>query len=199
MLSLIALAAGNAMARPADYRLDPVHSRIAFSVQHLGFSSAIGTFSRPRGWLHFDPDDWRSARAEIEIDLASLDLGDADWNARLARKDGFDSGAFPLARFRSTAVRPVDARHFTVEGLLTLRGQDHPVRLEVRFNRLARHPLTLRRTAGFSATARLSRSALGLTAWKSMVGDEVELRVEVEAQRKRRPATNEPGGDHATP
>ena len=52
------------------------------------------------------------------------------------------------------------------------------------FNQLKRHPLPpFHRTAGFSATATLSRKAFGIDAWPSVIGDDVELRIEAEAIR----------------
>ena len=58
--------------------------------------------------------------------------------------------------------------------------------LEVAFNALKRHPLPpFRRTAGFSATTTLSRRDFGIDAWPSVIGDAVELRIEVEATRAR--------------
>lgn len=190
------LLAPLAQAKLRDYRIDPVHSRVMFSVDHLGFSKAIGTFAAPTGWIRFDPDDPAASSAEVELDLRRLDLGDTEWNQRMARRDGFDSEAHPLARFSSQRIEPAGDRAFVLHGELHLRGARYPLELQVQFNRLARHPLTLRRTAGFSARATLSRAALGLDAWKRMVGDEVELRIEVEATRKRRPADAKQG---ATP
>ena len=38
-----------------------------------------------------------------------------------------------------------------------------------------------RRTVGFSATTTISRADFGITAWKSVIGDDVELRIEAEA------------------
>ena len=59
--------------------------------------------------------------------------------------------------------------------------------MEVTLNALKRHPLPpFRRTAGFSATATLSRADFGIDAWKSVIGDRVELRLEVEATRTRK-------------
>jgi polyisoprenoid-binding protein YceI len=55
----------------------------------------------------------------------------------------------------------------------------------VKFNKLARHPLTFKRTAGFSATARLSRKDFGMDSWEKVVGDEVQLILEVEATREK--------------
>jgi hypothetical protein len=58
--------------------------------------------------------------------------------------------------------------------------------MEVTFNALKRHPLPpFRRTAGFSATATLSRKAFGIDAWPSVIGDEVKLLIEAEAVRSR--------------
>jgi len=199
------LAAVAIPAAPRDYAIDPLHTRVLFSVDHLGYSRALGTFSAPSGRLRFDPRDWRSAEVEIEIDLGSLDLGDAGWNARMLRRDFFDAEQHPTARFRSTRVEPLEAGGALVHGLLSLRGVSREVTLEARLNRLARHPLTLRRTAGFSATATLSRSAFGMSAWKSAVGDAVFLTIEVEATRTRRGAqadgddADEAGEDADTP
>jgi polyisoprenoid-binding protein YceI len=187
LLAVALFAAAPLAAAPREYALDPVHSRVVFSVDHQGFSQAIGTFSAPRGRLRFDPTDWSSAEVEVEIAIAGLDLGDADWNRRMQRRDAFDSEHHPLARFRSITIEPIDAQHARVHGELSLRGQTAPVTLEVRLNRVARNPLTLRRTAGFSASATLSRSAFGMNAWRT-VGDAVQLRIEVEALRSgRRP------------
>jgi len=185
LLALVLALPLPAVAAARDYAIDPVHSRVLFSVDHLGYAQALGTFSAPRGWLRFDPDDWRAARVEVTIDLATLDLGDTDWNRRLARRDFFDIERHPQARFVSERIEPIDRRRARVIGQLELRGQRREVVLDVRFNKAGRHPLTLRRSVGFSATARLSRAAFGMRAWKSMVGDEVELRIEVEARRRR--------------
>jgi len=188
-LLVLLLAPALSCAKARDYAIDPVHSRVLFSVEHLGFAKALGTFSAPRGWLRFDPDDWSSAQVEVEIDVGTLDLGDTDWNQRMARRDFFDSQRHPRARFVSTRIEPVDARRARVVGQLSLRGVQREIVLDVHFNRLARHPLTLRRTAGFSATAQLNRQDFGMRAWRTMVGDTVELRIEVEAQRRRAPTT----------
>jgi len=73
-------------AKPLCYELDPVLSRIGFSVGHDGYARALRTFSRPQGELWFDPADWRSARVEVRIDLATLDLCDDAFNTRIAAR-----------------------------------------------------------------------------------------------------------------
>jgi len=177
---------------PQAYTLDPVHTRVLFAIEHAGFSDALGTVSGSTGVLLFDPDDWSSARLEVRVPLARLDLGDAKWNAAALANNLLDGDDHPEARFVSTEVRASDANHALVCGNLTLSGVTRPLCLDVTLNALKRYPLPpFRRTAGFSATATLSRSEFGVDGWKSLIGDEVELRIEAEAVRADRSVAGE--------
>jgi polyisoprenoid-binding protein YceI len=184
LAALLAVAAPLG-AETRRYELDPVHSRIVFLVSHAGFSRAIGTFSGVEGVLEFDESDWRGARVEARIRIDSLELGDAKWRERILDPTFFDAGRHPEARFVSTRVEPAGDGRLRVTGNLELRGERREVVLDVTINRIDRHPLTLRGTAGFSARTQLSRAAFGMQKWKNLVGDEVELMIEVEALRRR--------------
>ncbi len=185
---LLLLWAGLSPASAADktYRLDPVHTRVLFAVEHAGFSNALGTVSGSSGQLRFDPDDWSTARLEVSVPLQRLDLGDEKWNQAVRASNLLDTERFPTATFVSTRIEPIDPRHASVHGNLTLHGISKEVKLDVTLNALKRHPLPpFRRTVGFSATTTLSRAEFGIDAWKSLIGDRVELRLEVEATRTR--------------
>lgn len=186
-LALLCLLPALAGAAPARYSLDPVHTRVLFAIEHAGFSHALGTISGSEGELVFDPDDWAAARLDVRIPLTRLELGEDKWNKAALARNLLDGDRYPQARFVSRRVEPIDAAHANVTGLLTLRGVTREVTLTVKLNALKRHPLPpFRRTAGFSATATLSRADFGIDAWKSMIGDQVELRIEVEAVREGR-------------
>lgn len=173
-----------ALAAPDTYVLDPVHTRVLLAVDHAGFSQALGTVSGSTGTLLFDPDNWRSARLEAEVPLTRLDFGDEAWNTATRGRGLLDAERHPVARFRSTRVEPLGDDRARVVGLLTLRGVEREVVLEVVLNGLRRYPLPpFRRTVGFSATTTLSRAEFGSTAWASVIGDSVALRLEVEATR----------------
>jgi polyisoprenoid-binding protein YceI len=184
ILCLLALLPATAFGRDAlaEYRLDPVHTRVMFAISHAGFSHAIGTVSGSTGTVVFDPEDWTRARVDVRVPIARADLGDADWNKATLAKSLLDAEGHPEARFVSTRVEPVDTTHAKVHGDLTLRGVTREVVLDVTLNAVKRHPMPpFRRTVGFSATTLLSRADFGITAWKSVIGDEVELRIEAEA------------------
>lgn len=182
-LAVMAPSALAASAKTASFALDPVHTRIAFQVSHAGFSNPIGSFSGSTGRLEFDDKDWSTARLDVRIPLASLNLGDEKWQQKILDSTFFNASKFPEAHFVSTQVKMSDPQHGSVIGDLTLHGVTHPVTLSVTLNALKRHPLTLKKTAGFSATATLSRKDFGITAWEHLVGDQVQLLLEVEAVR----------------
>src|SRR3546814_17101533 len=91
------LLPATAMAQVHGYRLDPVHTRVVFAIDHAGYSTALGTASGSTGTIAFDPEDWRSARVDIEVPLQRIDLGDERWNR--AAKRMLDVERHPLARF----------------------------------------------------------------------------------------------------
>lgn len=174
-------------ATPVRYELDPVHTRVVFAVSHAGFSQALGAVSGSHGTLVFDPDDWSGATLEVNVPLQRLELGDEAWNRAALARSLLDAQRWPEARFVSTRIETLAPDRFVVHGELTLHGVTREVPLQVAFNSLRRHPLPpFRRTAGFSATATISRSEFGIDAWPSVIGDQVELRIEAEAVRGAR-------------
>lgn len=174
---------GPAPAAPVDYRFDPVHSHLQFEADHMGFSTSIGRFTRWQGGFTHDPDNPGANRVDVSIDIGSLDLGDANWNRTMLGRKWFDAEAFPAARFVGTRFEPVDAGSARLHGELTLKGVTRPLTLDVRINRIGTHPYTLKATAGFSATATVSRSEFGLDALAGTLADAVVIRIEVEGQR----------------
>jgi polyisoprenoid-binding protein YceI len=180
------LAGAVCAGEPEQYRLDPVHTRVMFAIDHAGFSKAIGTVSGSTGTLVFDPDDWRSAQLKASVPMNRIDLGDAAWNKATLAGNLLGAADHPTAEFVSTRAEPLAPDRATVHGTLTLRGVTREVALDVTLNAAKRHPLPpFRRTVGFSATTTLSRKAFGIDAWPSVIGDSVELRIEAEAVRGR--------------
>lgn len=170
----------DAVAEPATYVFDTVHSQVHASASHLGFSNSTARFPITEGKLTFDPADWSQASVEATIDAAGLDFGDATWNEHMRAAQFFNTAEFPKLTFRSTRASGSGNRG-TVEGELTMLGQSHPVVLDVTFNQLADNPFSKKPTVGFSAMAKLKRSEWGMTAYVPNVGDEVTIRIEVEA------------------
>jgi polyisoprenoid-binding protein YceI len=82
-----------------------------------------GQFKSFRAKLAFDPAKPAAAKAEFEIDLASIDAGSKDANDEVAGKAWFDTKAFPVARFVATSVKPLGNNRFEVAGKMSIKGK----------------------------------------------------------------------------
>ena len=82
-----------------------------------------GQFKSFRSKLAFDPAKPAAARAELEIDLASIDAGSKDANDEVASKAWFNTKDFPVAKFVSTSVKPLGGNRFEVAGKMTIKGR----------------------------------------------------------------------------
>ncbi|KGI78726.1 polyisoprenoid-binding protein [Oleiagrimonas soli] len=180
---LLALTPIGAQAASHLYRFDPVHSQILFSISHNGYSHALGRLHIARGWLRFDPDDWSTAQTELDIDVGSVDMGDAGWSRTVRERSLLDAKAHPTAHFVSTSVRKTGDDIGTIDGKLTLRGVTRPVQIQVRLNRIGRTIFEMKTVAGFSGSAQLDRNAFGITRNPGSIGRTVTVRLEIEALR----------------
>lgn len=195
--TLFLLLAGNANAARESFDIDPVHTRVAFTVSHAGFSNAIGTFAGSTGQLQFDENDWSQSSVSVNIPIASLNLGDADWQKKILDGTFFDADKYSSASFVSQRIEKLSDNKGIAHGVLTIRNISQPVSLDFSLNLLKRHPLTFKRTIGFSATATISRKAFGMDAWKSVIGDEVKIIIELEAAKAKSANPQEPTNDTA--
>jgi len=178
----LVLSAASTPAVGADFRIDNVHSQIFFSASHDGYTNPSGRMHVKNGTFSFDADDWSQARVDATVDIGSLDMGDAPWNAKLLNAF-FDSPHYPAAHFVSTRVEKTGDRTGVVHGNLTLLDKTRPVDLQVTFNRAAVNGFSLHYVAGFSAVAKFKRSVFGMTRDIPSVGDEVTVHMEIEGVR----------------
>mgnify|MGYP001323444093 FL=1 len=168
--------------RAGQYVLDPNHASLIWKLNHLGFSTFLGTFNDFEASLDFDPEDIENASLEVIIDTSSLDVDIPEFEEELKGDNWFDVAVYPQAVFRTTRfVESIDEDSFIYEGDLTLLGTTAPVTLEVNFRGGGRNFLTRSYTVGFSGSATFNRSDFGLDRFTSFgVGDEIELEIHVE-------------------
>jgi polyisoprenoid-binding protein YceI len=170
----------DAHAAPETYRFDPVHTQIWFAASHENLSHPLGRLRVKDGWFQFDPDDIANAKVYVEVDLASVDMGDQKWSDTIKSGQFFDTGRFPTARYTSTSVTPKDKTSGTIHGDLILHGVTKPIDVDFKFNRVGNDPYTFKRKAGFSATAKLNRNDFDMKRFQDVVGQDVELTLVIE-------------------
>src|SRR5579864_5690251 len=122
------------------WQIDDVHTHIGFSVKHLMVSTVRGRFTRYRGSARIDPSDFTRSAFEGEIDVASIDTGNAQRDEHLRTGDFFDAANHPKILFRSTRVERQGDGEFVVHGDLGLRGVTLPVSFAVEFHGTSKNP-----------------------------------------------------------
>ena len=168
--------------RAGQYVLDPNHASLIWKLNHLGFSTFLGSFNDFEATLDFDPEDIENASLEVVIDTSSLDVDIPEFEEELRGDNWFDVEVHPQAVYRTTGfLEAIDEDTFIFAGDLTLLGNTAPVNLEVNFHGGGRNFLTRSYTVGFSGSARFNRSDFGLDRFTSFgVGDEIDLEIHVE-------------------
>ena len=168
------------MAAAQAWQFDQSHTRVGFTVDHMGFSTVVGDFRQFDGAVQYDPKQPAALKVNFEIDTKSIDSG---WEARdehLRKAEFFNVEKFPKMTFTSTAVKVVSDTRSQVTGNLTLLGVTKPVTLEVTLNKTAINPITKLQTAGITATTTIKRSDWGMTTYVPAVGDEIPVRIDAE-------------------
>ena len=110
-----------------DYQVDPTHSRLGFAAKHAMVATVRGQFKVYSGEVHLDEENPENSWAKVEIDVASVDTGNADRDAHLRTPDFFDIEKYPTITFVSTKVEKVDGDVFTLIGDLTINDKTNPV------------------------------------------------------------------------
>ena len=180
------IAAASFSAQAADkYDIDPTHTQVQFTYNHLGFSNITGRFDEVKGDFLFDAADPTKSSVSITIPVASISTGVAKLDEHLLKADFFDATQFPTATFKSTGVTAAGEGKLAVAGDLTIHGVTRPVVLDVTINGIGEHPMRKLPAAGFDATATIKRSDFGVGAYVPAVGDEVTLSITVEATQAK--------------
>ncbi|MFY9812135.1 YceI family protein [Aquabacterium sp.] len=162
------------------WSIDPAHTHISFSVSHLGLTHTPGIFRRFEACLDFNDSRIEASRVSFEIDVASIDTAFEMRDEHLRGPDWFNAKEHPNIVFTSAEVRHIEGIHYAIDGELTIRGVSHPVTFEVALTGQTVNPWTQSPLIGFTARATVSRSAYGMGAFASALGDAVELRLETE-------------------
>lgn len=179
----IAAAATSSFAEAEAYKLDPSHSQIVFSYNHLGFSTTYGMFSGFEGDIQFDQEDPAKSSVSVSMPVRSMLTG---WEARFGHfmsPDFFDASEDEMVSFVSTGIEVTGDDTALITGDLTLNDVTKSVVLDAKLNQAMVHPMAGVPFAGFDATTELKRTDFNLGQFAPFVSDEVQVVISIEAMK----------------
>ncbi|MFI5149290.1 MAG: YceI family protein [Bacteroidia bacterium] len=160
----------------STWTVDKVHSRMGFSVNHLGINDIEGNFTSYTCTVTQSNADFSDAVINVTADINSINTGEEKRDGHLKGADFFDAAQFPSLTFKSKSAKKADDNTITIKGDLTLHGVTKEVELKM-VHKQTIHPMTKKDVAGFTITGTIKRSDFGIGAKfpAPMLADEVML------------------------
>ncbi|KNX42190.1 hypothetical protein ROTO_12300 [Roseovarius tolerans] len=178
----LAFGATGAFAAPEAYTLDPSHSQVVFSYNHLGFSTTYGMFSGFEGEIMFDAEDPAASSVNVSMPVMSMFTGWEKREEHFMSDDFFGASEGDMVTFTSTGIEVTGDNTANITGDLTMNGVTKSVVLDTTLNQKAdAHPMNNKPWLGFDASTTLLRSDFGVDKFAPYVSDEVEVKISIEA------------------
>ena len=179
-IGLVALC--TAVAQAADnYKVDPVHSTIVFRIKHVNISWFYGRFTGPEGTVVDDAADPTKTSFDVQVKVANVDTANPKRDDHLKSPDFFSAKEFPTIAFKSTSVKKAGDK-LEVSGDLTIHGQTKPI--TVTLERVGAADTKMGSRVGYAGEFTIKRSDFGMSKFLEMLGDDVMIRVGLEAVKQ---------------
>ncbi len=168
-----------------QYAIDPAHTSVGFSVQHLVISRINGTFPEVSGTIVYDEGDVTKSSVDVTIKAASIDTNVADRDKHLRSPDFLDVETYPTITFKSTRIER-QGEGDVCHGMLTLHGVSKEVAIPFAILGKITDPWGKIRL-GVEGSMIINRHDFGVNWNKTMdngglmVGDTVKITLNVEA------------------
>jgi polyisoprenoid-binding protein YceI len=182
------LALSVSLAAPAfatEYKVDPSHSHVGFTVSHL-VSKVKGEFKDFDGSFNFDAKKPVTSGGKFVVKAASISTNNEKRDAHLKSPDFLDAQKYPELTLANIKIKAAGKDKYKMTGDLTIHGVTKPVTFDLEYNGEAKDPWGNMR-AGFSANGKINRKDYGLTWNKALetggllVGNDVAIELQVEA------------------
>lgn len=155
---------------------DKAHSKVQFTVTHLGLSEVDGVFKDFDAKVTSSKEDFSDAVFEFSAAIKSLSTGSEMRDGHLQKADMFDAEKFPTMTFKSTGIAKAGDKKYTLTGNLTMKGVTKAVTLNL-VNTGSTVDKSGKKVAGFKISGTISRKDFGVGGMPSMVvSEDVELR-----------------------
>lgn len=164
---------------------DPAHSRLGFTVTHLGIADVPGHFGDYSVMIKASEEDFSDAQIELTVQTASVDTRVQMRDDHLRSPDFFDVEEYPTMTFKSTGIQEVADNTYELTGDLTLYGITKPTTVTMLHRGTIENPMADGApVAGIQITGTIDRTEfnLGNDFPPPMISNEVRIKADGEFQ-----------------
>ena len=181
LISFLLLSLG-ALAQ-TTWKADPYHSKLGFTVTHLGIADVPGHFDQYDVSITTDKADFSDAVVTLTARTASINTRVEPRDNHLRSADFFDVEKYPTMTFKSTSIKKTGKDIYKLTGNLTLHGVTKPVTVAMKYRGTTANPnANGAPVAGIQITGVIKRSdfSVGNGFPPPMISDEVIIKADGE-------------------
>ncbi|TBX70304.1 polyisoprenoid-binding protein [Flavobacterium silvisoli] len=149
-----------ASAQTTNWKNDPWHSKLTFTVTHQGFSSIFGLFQKFDISITTSKSDFSDAVFSVSTDVSSINTEVKMRDDDLRSPNFFDVAKYPTMTFKSTSIVNTTGMkdRFKITGNLTTHGVTKLVTLDLWYRGTHEDIISKKTKAGFQITGIINRS-----------------------------------------
>ncbi len=180
-LALLLAAALPAFGEVETFAFDKNHTLVGFRVRHI-VTKVEGRFKGFEGKIWIDRANPSASRVDLTIQTASIDTGVEGRDKDLRSPNYFDVEKYPTISFKSSKIEPKGNDQYDVTGDFSMHGVTKTIRVPVKALGFGKMGKTEK--AGFEIALPINRKEYGIVSGSPVVGDEVEINIQVEANKQ---------------
>lgn len=179
---LIVAFLSNSLFAQSKWNADPMHSKLSFSITHMGISDVDGLFNKFTASATSSKADFSDAVFELSVEVPSINTQVEMRDNHLKSADFFEVEKYPSMIFKSTAITRISKDKYKLTGNLTLRGITKPVTMDFWYRGTNVDTKTNKSTSGFQLTGIIKRSDfnVGTKFPAPILSDEVKIKADGE-------------------
>ena len=164
------------------YNVDGAHSRLGFTIKHMGVSDFNGQFDKFETKFTATKADFSDAKVEFTADAASINTYIDKRDEHLRSEDFLNTAKYPEITFKSTSFKKAKGNNYDLEGDFTFHGVTKKIKLNAELVGSVENPQSKKTVTGFKVTGVIKRSDYGIATGfpVQMLGDDINVTANLE-------------------
>lgn len=170
------------LAQTTTWKADPMHSKLTFTVVHLGINDVFGLFQKFECSATNTKADFSDAVFELSADASSINTEVKMRDDDLRSPRFFDAAKYPVITYKSTSITKAGKNRYKLTGNLTMHGITKAVVMNLWFRGTIYDSISKSTKTGFQLTGILKRSDFNIGPIFPFVEISNEVRIKADGE-----------------